>query len=625
MLQHIHDKTKGWFTTTIITVICITFIFWGVHSFVGDDDSMPNRVAKVDGVSISNDQLNATYNRLREQQQIQLGANFVLTDALSQQLHQTALEQLVSSQALSTAALNDGLRFTPNQVGSVIAGISAFQDSGHFSPSHFAQAIAGLGFTEQGFYNDVRNAMLINQMRVGIVGSNFSLPNEIAQALHLINQKRDIQYVVFAPKDFARQVNISPDAIHSYYQQHQDQYKTPEGVALQYLSLDLASLVAKQKSSLRELKDFYTANVNTYTLPAKWQLQTVFLAVTGASDTAANNTMKRVVHAFSHGKDVQAIQLLDASLQIQPSYWLNDKDLDPAMHAVVSQLTEGQVSQPIKTPQGLVVVKLIAKQKAQVLPFEHVKAQVANALAQQKGLQAFSDASEQLSKLTYTDPSNLTHAAEKLALPLMTTKVLTQDSEKIGLWANLEVRRAAFSSDVLAGNNSALINLSDTQAVVIRVLNHVPAAILPEASVSAKIKATLIEQKSAALAKAQADQLVAHVRASTVAPHVRWTVAKGLGRYSSSLNGSIVNAAFQLARPSKVPSLKVFSLAHGAFAVVQLMKITEANDSALTAIQQRVLAEQIASGFAQLDYQLYVNGVMTKAKISVAKTSAPNA
>lgn len=628
MLQNIRDKTQGWFTSVVIGVICVTFVFWGIHSFSGGGNT-PNRVAKVDGVAISQAQLNATYNRLREQQQMQLGAGFVLTDAVQQKLRQSALQQLISSQALAAAATQEGLRFNPDQVGQVIGGISAFQDNGHFSPTRFVQAIASLGFTEQGFYDDVRNAMLINQMRVGLVGSNFSLPDEIAQALLLINQKRTIQFVTFLPKTYLSQAVVSPADIQAYYQQHQDHYKTAPAVTLQYLQLNLQDLVAQQHIDPSDAKRFYEANVSNYTIPAKWQLQTVFLAANSSQDGQASlKVMQQVVADLKQGKALDQLKATNANLQIQDSYWLNDKDLDPAIQSVVNHLSKGQVSAPIETAQGLVVVKLVAKQKAAVSSFEQVKAQVTQSLAQQKATQAFADASDELSQLTYTHPESLTAAATKLSLPLKTTVLLTEASPHVDLWANVDVRKAAFSSDVLAGNNSALINLNDSQVAVVRVLKSQPASVLPLTQVSAAIKTLLLQQKANLLAKADSEQLLRAIRtgqdpkALMQRHHWQWTQVKEAGRYSSSVNGAILNAAFQLAPPNKSPSIDVFRLAPDGFAVVQLLSITAAKSAELSAIQQRVMAQQIASGYAQLDYQLYVNGVMKKASIEVNQSPA---
>lgn len=621
MLQNIRDKTQGWFTTALISVICVTFVFWGVHSFVGGGGSSPDMVAKVNGVVISQSQLKVTYNRLKEQQQMQLGAGFTMTDAVQNKLQQSALEQLISSQALSEAALDEGLRFTPSQVGQVIGGISAFQDQGHFSPGRFVQAIASLGFTEQGFYDDVRNAMLINQLRVGLIGSSFSLPFEISQALPLINQKRDIQYVVFNAKDYLNQVTVSPSEVQQYYQKHQDQYKTQATVILQYILLDLNALVAKQVVTAAEAKDYYDNHLDNYKMPAKWQLQTIFLATNANASRAPLKTMQKVVEAFKDGKSLAQIKGLDPALQVQDSYWLNDKELDPAIQTVVSHLNVNQVSAPVQTAQGLVVVKLISQQKAEVQSFDQIKGQVMQSLAQQKALQAYADVSDQLSQSTYTHPDNLTAAAKQLALPLKTTTELSATSPAKDIWANEAVRTAAFSAEVLAGNNSNLITLSDSQAVVIRVLQHKAAAVQALPQVQASIVTTLKQQKAAALATAQASRWLGLAKSAknpaTTIKSQAWLKANGVGRYSAKLNNAIVNAAFQLPRPNKTASVGLFTLTPQSVAVVQLLNITNAGSSEMNPIQQRVLAQQIASGYAQLDYQLYVQGVMSKANIKV--------
>lgn len=625
MLQNIRDKTQGWFTTALISVICVTFVFWGVHSFVGGNNASPDMVAKVDGVIISQSQLKTTYNRLKEQQQMQLGAGFAMTDSVQNKLRQSALEQLISSQALSAAALEEGLRFTPSQVGQVISGISAFQDQGHFSPARFVQAIASLGFTEQGFYDDVRNAMLINQLRVGLIGSSFALPTEITRALPLINQKRDIQYVIFNAKDYLNQVLVSPSEIQLYYQKHQDQYKTQATVVLQYITLNLSDLVAKQSITVSEAKDYYDSHADNYTMPAKWQLQTVFLAANANAGHSPLKTMQSVVDAMQNGKSLAQVNSVDSALQVQDSYWLNDKELDPAIKAVVSHLNVNQVSAPIQTAQGWVVVKLIGQQKAQVQSFDQIKSQVIQSLAQQKALQTYADISDQLSQATYTHPDNLTDAAKQLSLPIKTTAELSVASPEKDLWANEAVRTAAFSSDVLAGNNSSLITLSDSQAVVIRMLKYKAAAVQSLPQVQASILTLLKQQKSAALAQAQAAQWLslattAKNPSATIQGHA-WTKANGVGRYSASLNNAIVNAAFQLSRPNNTVSAGVFTLTPQSVSVVQLLNITNVGSSEMNPIQQRVLEQQIASGYAQLDYQLYVQGVMSKANIKVTAPS----
>ena len=87
MLQTIRDRSQGWLAGAIIGIVCVAFAFWGVHCyFMGGTGTPAEVVAKVGGKPIHQSELNATYQRLRQQQQMQLGAAFVIDQKMETQL-----------------------------------------------------------------------------------------------------------------------------------------------------------------------------------------------------------------------------------------------------------------------------------------------------------------------------------------------------------------------------------------------------------------------------------------------------------------------------------------------------------------------------------------------------------
>lgn len=621
MLQRIRDKTDGWVKVTIIGAVCVAFAFWGVHSFlsqVGSEDA--GVAAKVNGQVISANAVNMAYERLRAQKQTQIGPSFVLTEKEQQGLRQMALTQLITTTALSQAALNEGFSVDAQQVGHVISGISAFQEDGHFSQQKFLEAISNLGFSESAFYDDLRNAMLINEMRVGIVASNFALPEEIKNLVNLVNQKRDVRYVLISPKDFVAGIVVSEEEIKKYYDAHTQDFRSPETVALQYIVLDPKVLAAQQHLSDAELKQYYQANIDNFSTPAKWQLTSIFVSAEGNGKAAQQ--IQDITKDLQQGMAINAVTKKYPTAKIQMSHWLNSQEVDPAIQAKVTTLSPGQLSSPIQTAQGWVVVKLIAVQKPQTQTFEKVRAQVAKALAAQKATQVFSDAQEQLSNLAYTDPNSLAPAAKALNVAIQTTPKLTQDSHD-GIFADSKVKDAAFSADALAGNNSKNITLSDGRVLVLRVLTHQASAVQPLAQVHDKIKKILQDQQAIDKAQAAAADLSdklnkqQDITSWLAGHHLKMVSQENIGRYTAGEAGSVLNAAFRLPRPGKKPSVNMVHLPSGDFAVIEVTKVSQANDGKIQSIQQRVLAEQIASGYAQLDYQLYVDDVLNKAKVKV--------
>ena len=75
MLQSIRDKSQGWFAWVVVTVIGLTFALWGVHSYLYSNQ-LQSVVAKVNGVKITQQDLDQAYNQLKRQKQLQWGANY---------------------------------------------------------------------------------------------------------------------------------------------------------------------------------------------------------------------------------------------------------------------------------------------------------------------------------------------------------------------------------------------------------------------------------------------------------------------------------------------------------------------------------------------------------------------
>lgn len=526
MLQNIRDKTEGWVTRVIFGLVCVAFILWGAHSWLTSSGSTNNAPASVNGKDITTTELTHSYQRLLQERRMQLGANFVLDPQTEQRLQQLALQKLVISRALVQSAEDNGLRYTPNQVAHVISGISAFQQDGRFSTAKFTQVLDNMGFSADGFFSSIREAMLINQLRFGIIASSFSLPDEVTEAIQLMNQQRDIAFTVI-PKTIAiNQVVVTEDEIKKYYDTHQEQFTTPPIVTVQYVQLSLSDFAQRVAISDDELLKSYEAN-----------------------------------------------------------------------------------------------------NEAQKKPFDQVKAALRNSLAEQKALQNFSDAVDKLTNLTYTNPQSLVPAATALHLPIENSPALLQQSATPGLFANETLKSAAFSSEVLSGNNSNLINLDDKHSVVLHLLSQKPKVVKPLSDVHDQIASILKTQKSDGKAVEIAQSMVANILSGSalmeLAKRQDLQVEEHdhLTRFNSGKNALIFNEAFQLPRPAKQNSAGMFRLPSADLAVIQVLKVQAAENIGLHKIEQGVVADKIANAYAQLAYELYVNDVLSHTKISINKKS----
>lgn len=263
MLQSIRDHTQGWIAGVIISLLILSFALWGIHSYL-EGGAGNNIAAKVNGVDITRPQLASAYERLRRQFQMQ-SSTAQLSDRAEATLKQRALDALINVQVLKQASLKDNYRVSISQVDSFLENMPEFQVNGQFSLSRFQQLLETTLYNARDFLDLIHDSLLIDQPRLGIIFTSFALPNEVVQSIALVNQERSIQYAVLPLSTVAKQaIQISDEQIKTYYDQHQDDFKTPEQVNIEYVVLSLNDLMKTIHPTDEMLKNYYNENSSSY-------------------------------------------------------------------------------------------------------------------------------------------------------------------------------------------------------------------------------------------------------------------------------------------------------------------------------------------------------------------------
>ena len=210
-------------------------------------------------------------------------------------------------------------------------------------------------------------------------------------------------------------------------------------------------------------------------------------------------------------------------------------------------------------------------------------------------------------------------------LAIHSTAFFDKSGGKEGLTKNPKIIAAAFSQDVLQGNNSSVININPSTAVVIRVKEYRPAGIQPYNAVEEKIKEVLNKQMAISEAQKFGENLFKNSEKTGSAPknidskNLQWQFAQQVDRHDNKLNKDIVRAAFTLISPNKniptVSSMKGLCLENGDYALVRLIAVRdEKYQTLLNDAKQNYYREEIAKSFGQLDYVLYMHNLLKEAK-----------
>ncbi len=633
MLQNIRDKSQGVLAWTIVILLIATFALWGVHSYITGEKN-GGAAAYVDHQPIPQTAVNASYQRMRQQRQLQLGADFSLSPSAEAKLKEQALNQLVLSQVLIDAAHKAGYRVTTGQVDEALLKIPAFQENGQFSANRFHDILSGILYSQDQFLADMRNSMLINQVQGGYINSAFALPDEVDTAIKLVNQKRDISYLIIPASRFAKNVGVSPDEVKQYYDTHQTEFRSPEQVSIEYLELTLNNIKNNLHFDSSKLQQYYENNLGNYTKPAQWHVATILIKIPAGASAAdiakIKNKAQDIETQLKAGKDFEKLAQQYSEDESSAKKggeldWFSAGTLDPVFEKTTASLQKpGDISGPLKTAYGFSIIKLLGEQKPIVRPFDQVKTQVENTLAQQQAEQIFSQQSDKLSNLTYANPNSLDVAAKALNLSIQTTDLFDRAGAKTAILANPRIVNAAFSNDVLQqNNNSYLLQLDSGTVLVLRIKEHKPASLLPMADVQNTLQVKLRSKKAQLEARQLGQQLIDNIlnkKADLPGLSQQYSLSlqedKNAGRYDTKVDNLILSEAFRMPRPdSTTLSLKGLSLPSGDYAVILLNAIHDGTLSSQDNIQRRIFQEEMEGNYGHIDYQLYVRELMKKAKI----------
>lgn len=627
MLQSIRDRTQGWIAGIIISLLILSFALWGIHSyFIGG--SANTTVAEVNGVEITKGQLAVAYERLRRQMQSQFGSNNELPGNVDAGLKDRALQALVNIQVLKQSSLKQNYYISSAQVDSFLENMAEFQVNGQFSITRFQQALATTMYTPSEFLELIKTSLLIDQPRLGLIFSSFALPNEIADSIALVNQERDIQYIVIPYQYFAEQsVNISEQRIQAYYEQHQSEFKTPEQVSIEYVELSVKNLMNRINVTDDELKSFYNESTNTFAQPAQWRLDTLLVPV---SDSANENEIAKASEkinaiAAQANKGINFSSLAkENSLKYaanDATKWVTQNQVPSDLQKTLSALTKpGQIAGPVKVSSGFMLLKAIGYKEAQLMPFDQVKEKVKEAYIHQKAEELFTEMREKLANVSYEHPDSLQQVASELGLTIQTSGLFAKDKAGTDISASTKIRETAFSNDVLnLQNNSDVIQISPDSAVVVRVKSHIPSTLLSLKAVQQqildKLKVSDIDEKTFQVANEARKKLMnGSDSAQIIRPYAKaWSQIGFIQRHSTKVDSAILDTAFEMPKP--LPGKFTYAIAKlpNGYAIVGLRAIK--NGKVQNAEEMDVYSEQIQNTQGLLEYELYKQSLMNQAKI----------
>ena len=624
MLLKIREKSQGVFAWIILLLICVPFALWGIQNYVGGGSE--KAIATVGDKDFFQQDLNRAYAQYSQNLQ---GVNFD-----EKEIKKQALEKLIKDEVLLQYVESEGLVVTDQAARDFIKGLDYFQTDGKFDNKQYKALLASQRMLPAEFVSKIKKALVMEQFQRSVMESGFATEKDIEGFFKIQNQKRDVEVAAVALEKVVEQP--SEQEINDYYQQNQSAYQTVERVAIEYVELSLAELAKQIKPSPEQLKSYYQEQKDLYTTKERRKISHILFAFTkdAGNDAVQLERALKAKKALENKEfSVLAAEVSDDKLTAAKGGDLglfNVGVMEKAFEDAASSLQLNQVSEPVKSAFGYHLIKVTELVPGDVKPFDEVKAEITLAYQRAEAESNFYELGEILTEVSYENPDSLKAVADALGLKIDKTALFsrnaaveTPESEVV---SNPAVINAAFSEDVLKGNNSPVVELGTERLVVLRMLEHQPAEVKALAEVKSLIIAKLNDDKARKLTADKAQTIKAAVTAgkslAELAGQYNLKIQKleAITRANGDLPWQVNQAIFKAAKPADgKPVVVLVEDASGSQTIINVLSVNEGVMTESDKAKKKLAENNLAKAFGQADFNAVLNSLQENAEISVRR------
>jgi peptidyl-prolyl cis-trans isomerase D len=622
MLQGFRTVINSLVGKIFFLILLATFALLGVGYGFRDlvlDATSSNDAAKVGSTKITIPDLDRTFRQQLSNYQRQLGPSFTPTTQQKQELARATLNQQVVEALYNETATQDGLRVSDALVRQIIESEPAFAgEDKKFDRVRFRMMLENQGLNEATFIPAIRRNVA-RQLLINPIAGSAIAPKSLVEDIYRYRNEQRVAQSIFIPDTAAANVPAPSESdIDSYYKKHSVEFTAPEYRSFTVLALTPDLFIGDIKPTDEELHAAYDAHKSEYVVAEKRKIDQVLVADKATADAIAKTALsgKSLAEATktATGGKAQVISL-DPSVRDEFPEALRDPVFSGAKDTVIG---------PVQTPLGWHVVEVKEIQPGHEVPFDDVKAKIAEDVKRDAAADRLSGQIDKLGdKILGGAPME-----EVAAVVNAKTVKFTQVDAKGGLadpaapkpdpaWTS-----AAFQ--LQPGETSPFQDGKDGGYFAVRLDSVTPPALRPLADVKAEIvKDWTAEQRDVQIAK-RAEDLAAKAKAGTAMTQIageagvkmETTVAVTRDPSASKIANApphpAVDALFGLSKIGEIATVK----ANDGQYILRLTEIRQA-DPLAAGVDLSPMAQELSGAIRSDEIAQYAAGLRKAIKVTL--------
>jgi len=463
MLQILRDKAQSTIIQSVVLIIALVFIFWGVGTNMmrkGGRDS----AIMVNDEEITFQEFQRRYDQTITEYRRQFGDN--ISDELLQGLgiKQQVIRQLTQSALLRQGTLAMGLMVTPEEIRGVVQKMRQFQQSGAFSMDLYKAVLTANRMTPHNFEASISEDLLTQKGLAAISGFATTVSDaEISEMFQREQESVTVQVIKVSPDLFLKSVEVDAKELADWYETEKTRYKGEQKIKLKYLPFPYKSAMDTITVTDDQILARYEKGKSAYQIPEKRQARHIlFKTDANSTDEHQAAQLKKAEDTLAKARSGQDFATLATALSEDTSKTRGGdlgafprgrmvKEFDDA----VFSMQPGAISDIVKTAFGYHIIKLEKVLPAVTRPIEEVRADIVATLQNEQAKPATFQAANTAYEEIIAAGNLQAYAGKHTDKTIVTTDFFSRTTPPAGLESDPKFLDTVFS--LKQGELSSLI------------------------------------------------------------------------------------------------------------------------------------------------------------------------
>ena len=618
------DKFRSYAQTkaaqVILALVLIPFALFGIDSYLNQAGNNLS-IAKVDGYKITLPE----YNRAIENVRNRIMSEGKKVDPAmfdSFEFKESVVDGLITKQLINNDIKKSKFKITDLQLSQYIIGMPEFQKDGKFSQELYDKVLQNNQLKPKKFEENIRNDLLIQQVRDGLQKLTFIPPNNLTETLKATSQQREVTVAEFKTKEYMVKASVNEKDMQAFYDKNKSKFLAPEQVKAEFVVFSLTSILPTINVSDDEVKAFYKTNADKYQNQQQREASHILIAASKNAAPAEKAKAKaKAEDVFNQlKKNPKQFEELATKYSQDPESAKKGGDLGvfgrgmmvkPFDDAVFS-MKVNEISSIVESDFGYHIIKL-TKVIGDGGGFDAIKPQIKAELIYQKAQDKFAALAEDFSNMVYEQSSSLDAVSKKFSLPIQKTDWISRsDSDKF--FKNEALMNALYSKESIKDHrNTEAIEVTPNNLISARVVDYKAQTSKPFTDVKTSIEDYLKFEAAKKLVASEGE--VALKSIVDASRKIDWQAAVLVDRKNAKgLSDAVINHAYKMPT-DKLPSYSGFVDGDNGYVIVKVSQVSFPNDD------NEENKNEFASSYTEalsLEYlSAYLKGLKAKASVSV--------